>query len=169
MRAVFLVFIFTSFVFGLDYSSIKSDFTQIITSPEGKELHYSGKFYAKKPYFALWKYEKPIEKMVYFKQNTIQIVEPELEQIIISTLSKTPNISKLLKQAKKIKTNLYQANYENIIYNIHTKNNVPYQITYEDKLDNQTSINFFNTHINIPLNDKIFNFKIPKEYDILRQ
>ncbi len=169
MKKLLLLFLITGFAFGFDYFSIKSDFTQTITSPEGQVLHYSGKFYAKKPYSALWEYEKPVKKFVYFENKTIKIVEPELEQVIISNLSKSPNISELLKKAKKIKNDLYEAKYEDTIYHIFTKNDIPKKINYKDKLDNQTNIIFSNTKIDINLDNKIFNFKIPADYDILRQ
>ncbi len=169
MRVLFAFFLNFCFSYGFDYLSIKSDFTQTITSPEGQVLNYSGRFYAKKPYFALWEYDKPIKKMVYFVGKTIKIVEPELEQVIISSLPQAPNISKLLKGAKKIKENLYNASYEDITYEIVMDEDMPRKVSYKDKLDNKVEIFFENTKLNTRLKNNIFDYKIPLDYDVLRQ
>ncbi len=169
MKILLGFFLSFSLLFGFEYNSIKSNFTQTITSPEGQKLTYTGNFYAKKPHYALWNYKQPVEKRVYFKNKSIMIVEPELEQVIISSLPQAPNISKLLKSAKKVKDNLYKAKYQDTAYNVWIVKNTPTKLSYKDKLDNHIIINFSNTVLNKELKNSIFEFNIPKDYDILKQ
>ncbi|PID47369.1 MAG: outer membrane lipoprotein chaperone LolA [Proteobacteria bacterium] len=171
MRLILLVFILFLHVNAknLDFDSISSDFTQTITSPEGSKIKYEGTFYAKKPYLALWHYTKPIEKSIYISNKDVLVVEPELDQVIVSKMENMPNISSILKNAKKISKNLYQTSFEDVVYNILVKNDKPESISYMDKLENKVSIDFSKTKINIKLKDNLFLYQIPKGYDIIRQ
>ncbi len=153
----------------LDFSSLSSDFVQTITSPEGNSFEYKGKFYAKKPNFVLWSYKTPTEKYIYITNDNVMVVEPELEQVIISKMRNIPNISKLLKNAKKISKNLFKTTFEDVEYSIHVENNKPKSIKYIDKLENKITINFLHVRTNIYLGNKLFEYKIPKDFDVIKQ
>lgn len=170
MRLIFYIFaLFTySFAQEFNFNSIKSDFVQTITSPENSSIIYEGQFFAKKPDFALWQYYKPTIKSIYIKDKEILIAEPELEQVIISKLEKSPNISAILNSATKVSNNLYKATYEETIYHIEMQNNLPKKITYQDKLDNNVTLLFKNPKINITLDKNLFKFQIPTHYDIIQ-
>ncbi len=171
MRLIFSIFFSFLYLFGqnLDFSSIETDFSQSITSPEGSVIKYKGKFFAKKPNYVLWRYTYPMDKSIYFKEDKVMIVESELEQVIISKLPNTPNIQNLLAKAKKVSKNTYIASYQDTKYTIGIKNNKPSFISYKDKIDNKVKIIFSNTKTNLELKKSLFTFKIPKDYDIITQ
>ncbi len=150
-----------------DIRTIKTDFTQKITNEENRTISYSGIFYAKTDGKALWIYKKPIKKYLYFLNSKVVIIEPNLEQVIFSKLDKFPKILNILKTAKKTKNGLIAKCCDNS-YHIFTKNGKIQNIKYTDKTGNKVVINFFNQDINLILNNSIFRYKIPKDYDILQ-
>ncbi len=168
MKIVSLFFLTFITLFAQEYNTIKSKFDQTITSPEGSVLSYKGELFAKKTNLALWVYESPIKKSIYFLNDTILVIEPELEQVIISKIPQIPNIQSILQKAKKQKDGTFHSNYQDIKFSITFEKDLPRLISYKDKLDNQVSIKLINPHINIKLDDKIFSYKIPEDYDILR-
>lgn len=171
MKILTVFLLMCSILFGevFDFETIKSDFKQTITNEENSTITYEGTFYATSKDQALWKYKKPIEKSIYFNKNQVVIIEPELEQAIITDLQNTPNITKLLKNSKKIDKNTYQTSYDEIIYNITTKNNTIQSISYKDKLENKVTIHLFNQQKNIILDDNLFFAKIPMDFDVITQ
>ena len=87
-----------SFGAGLNFKSLQSDFTQTVFS-EGKSVNYKGRFYAKNDNTALWIYESPTPKRIYFDKDKVVVIEDELEQAIISRLDDTPNLTQVLAPA----------------------------------------------------------------------
>ena len=87
-KILFLIFIFTNIYaqINLDINSFSADFTQEISDENNKIVKYVGKINAKKPKLAMWSYSKPVEKKVYIEKNSVVVIEPELEQIIIRKL-----------------------------------------------------------------------------------
>jgi len=147
--------------------SIKSDFTQNITNEENKTISYSGEFYAKDDGKALWVYKKPIKKSLYFLNGKVVIIEPDLEQAIFSKVDNFPKVLNILKTAKKVKDG-YIAKCCDKDYKIYVKDDKIDKITYTDKVGNRVVIKFFNQDTNLILSDKIFQYNIPKDYDILK-
>ncbi len=150
-----------------DIHSIKTDFIQNITNEENQTISYSGKFYAISNSKALWIYKKPIKKFLYFLNKKVIIIEPELEQVIFSKLEKLPKILNILKSAKK-ENGIYIASCCNNTYKIFTKDDKINKITYKDKVGNSVEIKFYNQETNLILDDKIFHYTIPEDYDILQ-
>ena len=153
----------------LQFTSIQSDFTQKVTSPEGNVLEYTGSFYAREDNRALWIYTKPINKKIYFQTGRVLIVEPDLEQVIISALDSTPNLSSLLSKATKIKTNLYEATFGDTTYRIYAQAGLPQYIEYHDKLDNKVTISLTNVSTNLVLDNALFKPQFPTYYDVINQ
>lgn len=153
---------------GLTLSSIDTKFTQIITSEENDKIKYSGKFYANQSK-AVWIYQTPIQKQIYLNKDEIIIIEPRLEQATITSLRNIPDITEILQNAKKSSEDEYIAKFDDSIYKIKVKNQIPTSISYKDKLDNNISLELYQTKINIILDDILFKPQIPKEYDIIRQ
>ncbi|MGM0518727.1 MAG: LolA-like outer membrane lipoprotein chaperone [Campylobacterota bacterium] len=150
--------------------NFKSDFTQKIESSNKKEILYEGKLFIRKDGKVLWQYKTPIIKNVYISNNYVIVDEPDLEQAIYTTLKDEINIAKLLKKAKKVKQNLYVANYQDTKYKITTNDNqIISKIEYKDKLDNSVTINFKNIKTNIEIQDSVFKFVAPDYYDIIRK
>ncbi len=152
-----------------DFETISSEFNQTITNEENSKIVYRGSFYASNKAKALWIYTSPIEKKIYFNQNQVVIIEPELEQAIITNLQNTPNLTEILKAAKKTTDNTYETTYDDIKYTIHTKNEKIDKILYSDKLENSVKIELFNQTINTFLDNALFKPTIPREFDILTQ
>ena len=167
---LFFTFLASSFLFlyaSFDIHSIKANFTQTITNEQNSTIKYSGKFYAKSDNKALWIYQKPIKKELYFLDGKVVIIEPELEQAIFSGAKKLPKILDILKNAKKEKNRLI-AKCCDTTYTIITKGNQIISVSYKDKVGNNVKINFFNEETNLIIDDEIFRYKIPKDYDILK-
>lgn len=63
-----------------------------------------------------------VAKKIYFNNTRVLIIEPELEQVIITTLENTPNIAQLLQEAKEVSPhkNIF-TKYQETTYTIFTK------------------------------------------------
>lgn len=149
--------------------SFKADFIQKIESFSNKTIEYKGKVFIKNSGKILWKYKEPIKKNVYIIKDFVIVDEPELEQAIFTKLESDINIIKLLNNSQKINQNTYIAKIDEISYLIETKNNKINTIKYKDKLDNKISIVFLKVIQNSNIDDKIFEFIAPKDYDIIRK
>lgn len=167
MRYFLLFYIFLLNIFAIDLKTFQSDFTQTISSDE-QNITYQGQIFIKDENNLKWIYEKPIFKEVFFTNNQIISVEPELEQVIITSLKKSPNLAKILKNAKKINTKTYQATHENIIYTLKYEKNLPKSISYKDNFDNDIIITFQNQIINAKFDNFLFKPHIPPGFDIIR-
>ena len=152
-----------------DVNSYQASFIQSIVNSSGKEILYNGSIYIKEPSDVLWKYNDPIEKNVYILSNQVIIIEPDLEQVIISTLKEEINILDLLKNPTKISQNKYEAIIYDKKYILTIINDQLTQIDYKDEIDNIVTIYFKNIKQNQPISSSIFKFKIPREYDIIRK
>ncbi len=152
-----------------DFRTLSSDFVQTITNEQNSTIAYTGSFYATNRQIALWIYKTPIKKKVYFIKNKVVIIEPELEQAIITNLKNSPNFATIIKGAKKISKDRYVANYEDTNYYIDVKDNEISSISYKDKLENRVDIRLKNVEKNIVLDDALFKLNIPKDYDIVTQ
>ena len=153
----------------LEFKTFKSDFIQKITNEENSTITYKGSFYATSDAKALWIYNTPVKKSIYFKKDRVLIIEPELEQVIVTTLKKSPNLAQIIKSAKKIDKNRYEASFDDTIYHLTIKNNLLQSISYTDKLGNKTKITLLNQEKDIPLDETLFKPKIPKDYDIISE
>lgn len=151
------------------FKTIQSDFIQNVTNDQQKTIRYEGKFYATKDKKALWIYDKPVAKKIYFNDTKVIIIEPELEQVIITTLENTPNIAQLISQAKEIAPNTYATTFMDTTYTIKATQNTIENVTYKDKLDNHVEILFSNQSTNLFLDTVLFHADIPLGYDVIRQ
>ncbi|QKF65037.1 LolA-like outer membrane lipoprotein chaperone [Campylobacter corcagiensis] len=161
--------LFVSFLVAnpLEFKTLSSDFTQTVKN-DGSMINYSGNFQATNTH-ALWKYRSPSPKDIYFSFERVVVIEPDLEQAILTTLKDVPNLTKVMQNAKKIDENLYDAKFDDILYHLKFKNDLINTITYTDKLGNEVEINFSNVKKNINLNDAIFMPQIPANFDIITQ
>ena len=50
------------------FKTIQSDFTQKVTNDQNKTITYEGRFYATEDKKALWIYDKPVSKKIYFNK-----------------------------------------------------------------------------------------------------
>ena len=149
-------------------TSFDADFTQTITDDKNKMLIYKGHVLASKPQNALWRYISPIEKNVYITRFEVTIVEPEIEQVIIRKVSNDFDFFKMLKNAKKIKNDIYRANYKETLFTISIKNNLISSISYLDNFENIVKITFSNQLQNINIDKTLYKAIFPLDYDIIR-
>ncbi|WP_169783946.1 LolA-like outer membrane lipoprotein chaperone [Campylobacter curvus] len=157
-----------SFGAGLNFKSLQSDFTQIVFS-EGSSVTYKGRFYAKNDNTALWIYESPTPKRIYFDKQRVVVIEDELEQAIISRLDDTPNLTQILAHAEQIQPTLYKAIYDGVDYLVTMKNGLPVMIDYKDKLSNKIKITLNNTLKDAIIPQETLTPVIPQGYDIVNQ
>jgi outer membrane lipoprotein carrier protein len=171
MRVIItFLFSFSMLVAGvLDFETISSEFKQTITSEESSNIVYTGSFYATSKGKALWIYKTPVEKKIYFNQNQVTIVEPELEQVIITNLQNIPSLTEILRGANRTDKNTYEATYDDITYTIHVKNDKIVHISYTDRLENRVTLELFNQTSNAFLDDSLFKIIIPSDFDLIKQ
>ncbi len=166
MKILLSICLFSILLFAkININSIKANFVQTITNDQNKTIKYSGKLFAKKNGFVLWIYQKPIQKKLYFLKNKVVIIEPDLEQAIFA---KTDKIPKILNIIQNIKNNNYIViKYHGIHYKVTVKNNKILSINYIDKIGNRVKIIFKNEDVNLIIDNSIFQYSIPANYDIL--
>jgi outer membrane lipoprotein carrier protein len=166
--ALFLAISLQANIYNL--SSLESNFSQSITNDQNAKIVYHGKMYAKRENNqALWRYTSPINKDIYYKGGKLIIIEPDLEQVIYAKMDKIPNILTILDNAVQIGENRLQTSFNNINYNITMNGNKIDKIEYKDEMENRVKITFTNENVNHKINNSVFNFIIPEDYDILEQ
>ncbi|MFA6138703.1 MAG: LolA-like outer membrane lipoprotein chaperone [Sulfurimonas sp.] len=151
-----------------EINSFEADFTQSVTDENNKVLSYSGLIMAAKPQNVMWDYEKPIKKNVYINTESVTIVEPEIEQVIVKEIESNFNFFNMIKNAKKVKENTFVATYKESIFTITTKNSFIKSISYTDEFENRVVITFDNQKQNESINSNVFVPKIPTDFDIIR-
>ncbi len=153
----------------LDVKTFEASFTQTIINPSGNKVRYNGLLHIQEPNQIKWEYKNPIEKFVYVKKNSVTIIEPELEQAIVTQIDQEINILNLLKNAKKISTDTYLSLFNNVEYTLTLDNTKLVKITYKDEIENSVIITFKNVQQNHKINKDIFLFTIPFEFDIIKK
>ena len=158
------VFVFAG---GIEFNTLSANFSQTVQSDDAK-ISYGGDFSATKEH-AVWHYKTPTIKNIFFSFTKVVVIEPELEQAIITNIKETPNLTAILANAKPNKNGVYEASFDDVKYLIEMKGDLPSKISYTDKMDNKVVINLSNVRKNAPVNEAIFKPAIPKNYDIITQ
>ena len=97
------------------------------------------------------------------------IIEPELEQAIVTNLENTPNIAHLITTAQEIAKNTYATTFMETTYTIYASPSSIEKVSYRDKLDNAVEILFRAQSTNLFLDDSLFEADIPLGFDLIRQ
>ncbi|MCF6245332.1 MAG: LolA-like outer membrane lipoprotein chaperone [Sulfurovum sp.] len=171
MRHLLLILILSYTAHALSLpEKFTADFTQQITNPKKKVITYQGKVYFSNKTFFKWDYTSPTKKQVCSNGRELTVVDHDLEQVSQYDIDKGFNFSKVLKNAKLHKKNIYVAKYENKSYTIQVDAQQRLQsIAYFDDLDNKVQIIFKKVkYAKGNLSKKIMTCKIPKAYDIIR-
>lgn len=171
MRAISILVLFISFLQAkmILPDTFEADFSQVIQNEQNQSVTYKGNIKAIKEQKALWIYNQPILKKIYFVKNEFVIIEEELEQAIYGKNEQNIDIFEIFQKAKKIDEDSYTAECCSKEYMIMTKNGKIDKIRYLDKLDNQIEIQFSNVMYDLPIDDKVFKPNIPKDYDLIRR
>ena len=156
-----------AFASGIEFNTLSANFSQTVQSDDAK-ISYGGDFSATKEH-AVWHYKTPAIKNIFFSFTKVVVIEPELEQAIVTNIKETPNLTAILASAKPNKNGIYEASFDDVKYYIELKNEIVSSIKYTDKLGNDVQISFSNVRKNAPVNEAIFKPVIPKSYDIITQ
>ncbi|MDR0468119.1 MAG: LolA-like outer membrane lipoprotein chaperone [Campylobacteraceae bacterium] len=170
MRFLLIFIIMCKVVFATEIKNISSDFTQIVTSNENMTLLYKGNFVAtKNDNLAFWNYTEPLKKQIFFSKVKVVIIEPDLEQAIVTSLDQITDLSSVLNEAlsKKKIDEIVEIEIMDIKYYISFKGDLPIKITYKDELENSVVIELYNTVLNQSIDSGVFDIKIPQNYDII--
>ncbi len=170
MKKVFGFLMTIQTLFGailLDLTSFEADFTQAIHDESQKVVKYEGHLYAKKPYMAKWIYSKPVEKEVFVEKNSVVVIEPDLEQVVIRKIHDDFDIFELLKSAKEIQKDLYEAHYKDVKFLLEYDGKDIKTLSYTDNFGNNVVITFSNQKYNKKLDDLLFKPDFPDEYDMI--
>jgi len=150
--------------------TLSANFVQKIVNSGQSSIVYSGKMYAKKKRNqTLWIYKKPIEKYIYYRDGSIVVIEPELEQATFAKLDKVPNILSLIRKAKKVSKNRFRTKFNGTTYDIDIRGDKILKVKYLDEMQNRVTISFIDELVNHKISDKKFIYQIPAGYDILEQ
>lgn len=163
-----LLFCTTLFGLGESTETLEANFVQTIVDDKNATITYEGMMLAKRPNMALWHYSKPVDKSVYIKNNTITIIEPELEQAIVKRLNNTVDILAILASARKESKGHYTAFYHEKEYHIKMNDKRIESIHYKDAFDNRVTITFKDQSINQKIADVRFTANIPDDFDVIR-
>ena len=163
-----LIFFMMANINAVEIKNFSSKFRQIVINEDNKSIEYRGDIIAQKPSNILYRYTFPSKKSVYILKQNVIIIEPELEQAIIRRIDEEINIFEILKDAKKVKDGVFNSNYKGYKFKIFKENGTIKSIRYKDSLDNQISIEFFDTKTDIKLKKDIFKPDIPSFYDIIK-
>ncbi len=167
---IFISLIFVNLFGGFeDIETFSADFKQDIINEQNERIKYSGKVYIKKPNLAFWEYRKPIVKQVYLIASEVTIIEPELEQAIITRVDGTIDFLKILNASKKVSKNLYETLVQDQKYLLYMENDLLKRVQFVDKMDNRVDIEFNNQEKNLTLKSDIFKPNIPQDFDIVRE
>lgn len=153
-----------------DIKTFSADFTQILYSnDEGAQnkITYQGKIQALAPSNLRWSYQTPIPKEIFIQEGVMIVYEPKLKQAIFTRLQENINLLYLLKNAKKITENHYEAIISEQKYDLLLENGIPAKISFSDSLGNQVEICFKNAKINSTIDSALFEFKPTSEIDII--
>lgn len=166
------IFIILSLFFSLGFSfdkvtTFNSDFIQTINNPTGQTIEYSGTIQIKGNSKIAWFYKTPMAKEIYILDNEVTIIEPDLEQVIVTKHNMQLDLFSILSQALEKKKNFsHKIDKQNFDIEV-DKNGKIKAINYLDEFENKVQISFNNTLYNSKIEDKIYEFVIPYNYDIM--
>lgn len=148
--------------------SFQAEFNQTISS-ENSRITHQGIIYGKFPDHLRWSYHQPITKEIYIHDDQVVIIEPILEQVTLQRLSGEIDFFTLLKRALDEERAEFVLTIRENTYRIAKKEGVLQQITFQDELGNDVAITFNHVIIDTILDDDLFQYVVPKSYDLIRK
>lgn len=168
--------------------SLTGQFRQELKDKQGEVLQASeGDFILKRPGYFLWQSAAPFEQTVVGTPEKIWVYDPDLEQVTIRTqhrqdetspaaiisgdvgrLRELFEIAKVAgkKEEKFILTpRTTSSTYKSMSF-LFVKNNLE-GLTFVDKLDQSTVIDFQKTQLNTAVSDEKFVFLVPEGVDVI--
>ncbi len=150
--------------------NFQANFTQTITNPKKKVIHYSGKISFSDISLLKWEYLEPTKKETCTNGFELLVVDHDLEQVSNYLISKGFDLSKITQKAKLHSENIYVAEYEGKKYTIQLDHKKQLQsVAFFDDLDNKVQILFTDMKYGKgKLPSETMKCNYPKSYDIIR-
>ena len=170
-------------------NSAQGNFSQKVIDKNGTLVQEdSGIFTFKKPNFFRWIYQKPFESQIVSDGELLYLYDPDLKQVVISSLKKLGGVSPAMLLVSGDISNLFELNY---LENIESKNwfeAIPKDksrttfksvlINFEaekinemrviDNFDRTTIIVFSSLVVNNKIDDEYFLFNTPENVDVIK-
>ena len=170
-------------------NSAQGNFSQKVIDKNGTLVQEdSGIFSFKKPNFFRWIYQKPFESQIVSDGELLYLYDPDLKQVVISSLKKLGGISPAMLLVSGDISNSFELSY---LENIESKNwfeAVPKDksrttfksvlINFEaekinemrviDNFDRTTIIVFSSLIVNNKIDDEYFLFNTPENVDVIK-
>lgn len=174
------------------FKTLSADFTQTIISSDGTELQKSmGKVWISRPGRFRWETLKPTRQLLMAKTDHVWIYDPDLQQVIIrklqSSVSQTP-VLLLTHSQVYLNENFKIQTLPDSVMKISRFQLVPRQadesfskiiLTFQENhlmsmmlfnsLGQKTQIDFKNVKTDVPVEDSLFDFKIPSGVDVVKE
>ena len=170
-------------------NSAQGNFSQKVIDKNGTLVQEdSGIFSFKKPNFFRWIYQKPFESQIVSDGELLYLYDPDLKQVVISSLKKLGGVSPAMLLVSGDISNSFELNY---LENIESKNwfeAIPKDksrttfksvlINFEadkinemrviDNFDRTTIIVFSSLVVNNKIDDEYFLFNTPENVDVIK-
>tara|TARA_B110000444_G_scaffold196745_1_gene187452 strand:+ start:18 stop:620 length:603 start_codon:yes stop_codon:yes gene_type:complete len=170
-------------------NSAQGNFSQKVIDKNGTLVQEdSGIFSFKKPNFFRWIYQKPFESQIVSDGELLYLYDPDLKQVVISSLKKLGGVSPAMLLVSGDISNSFELSY---LENIESKNwfeAVPKDksrttfksvlINFEaekinemrviDNFDRTTIIVFSSLVVNNKIDDEYFLFNTPENVDVIK-
>ena len=170
-------------------NSAQGNFSQKVIDKNGTLVQEdSGIFSFKKPNFFRWIYQKPFESQIVSDGELLYLYDPDLKQVVISSLKKLGSVSPAKLLVSGDISNSFELNY---LENIESKNwfeAIPKDksrttfksvlINFEaekinemrviDNFDRTTIIVFSSLVVNNKIDDEYFLFNTPENVDVIK-
>ncbi len=168
-------------------STLEGSFEQVLTDRQGEQLQKSkGSFTLKRPGFFYWKSDAPFEQLVIGTPEKVWVYDPDLEQVtirknqqqqdspaaIISGDLMDLKTQFVITSEQKSGLTTYKlsplgsaGSYKKVELSFNGQQLV--KLSFLDKLEQTTQIEFSKTQQNQPVADSQFNFNVPAGVDVI--
>lgn len=167
--------------------TVQGNFQQTVVDNQGEIIQeVEGSFYFKKPNMFKWNYQAPFTNQIISDGELLYLFDPELKQVIMSSLSKLGGVSPamllvsekarkffVIEKLDKNKNTWFRAIPKNteltsfksieILFTVDTLS----EMLVLDNFENTTRIKFNKIQNNAPINDAFFLFNTPDDVDVI--
>lgn len=163
---------------------LKGQFKQILSDKAGATLQASsGEFALKRPGYFLWESAAPYEQTVIGTPEKVWVYDPDLEQVTVRRADEQTgdNPARLLSGDLTVLRSNYEITAQETNYHLQPKSgDSPYRyiefnfqgetltgLSFKDKLDQETRINFEGLQLNTNISAETFSFTPPQGVDVI--
>ena len=169
--------------------SAQGDFSQKVIDQNGKLVQeVSGIFSFKKPNFFRWEYTQPFESQIISDGELLYLYDPDLKQVVISSLDKLGGVSPAMLLVSGDIHNFFKLNYlknieardwfqaipkdktrstfKSVLINFEAEKIKEMRVL--DNFEQTTIIIFKSLVVNNKINDEFFLFNTPENVDVIK-